>query len=135
METDNKKKKWRKGLLIVTENINNLGNTSFGGEIMLYLFLALVFSLFVAIFAVQNSLTVVVSFLSWSFQTSLVIIILGSAILGALVILSLATLMQIKSRWTLQKAKQRQGELEAEIKTLKERLEKESAKDVSKNDL
>lgn len=102
---------------------------------MLYLFLALVFSLFVAIFAVQNSLTVVVSFLSWNFQTSLVIIILGSAILGALVILSLASLMQIKSRWTLQKAKQRQGELEAEIKTLKERLEKESAKDVSKNDL
>ncbi|HMM21210.1 MAG TPA: LapA family protein [Selenomonadales bacterium] len=102
---------------------------------MLYLFLALVFSLFVAIFAVQNSLPVVVSFLYWSSQTSLVIVILGSAVLGALIMLSLATLMQVKARWTLQKARQRQGEMEAELKTLKERLEKELAKDVSQNDL
>lgn len=102
---------------------------------MLYLFFALVFSLFVAIFAIQNSLAVTVSVVAWSFQTSLVIVILGSATFGALAIISLAIPLQLKARWDLKKARQRQGELEAEVKTVQERLEREQAKDVAKNDL
>ncbi|MDR3592949.1 MAG: LapA family protein [Negativicutes bacterium] len=96
---------------------------------MFYLILALAFSLVVAVFAIQNSLPVSVAFLSWSFQTSLVIVILGAATLGALSTLSLAVLMQVKARWALKKVKQRQGELEAEIETLKARLAQESARE------
>ncbi len=98
---------------------------------MLYLILALAFSLVVAAFAIQNSLPVTVSFLSWSFQTSLVIVILGAATFGALSTLSLAVLMQIKARWALKKVKQQQGELEAEINTLKARLAQQSTKEDS----
>lgn len=86
-------------------------------------------------FAVQNSLPVSVSLATWSFQTSLVIVILGAATAGALAVVSLAVPMQIKARWNLKKARQRQGELEAEVKTLQERLDKEMAKDLTRNDL
>ncbi|HWQ61225.1 MAG TPA: LapA family protein [Negativicutes bacterium] len=86
-------------------------------------------------FAIQNALSVNVSFVTWSFQTSLVIVILGAATFGALAVISLAVPMQIKARWDLKKARQRQGELEAEVKTLQERLDKEMAKDLTKNDL
>ena len=96
---------------------------------MFYLILAFAFALLTAIFAVQNALPVTIAFLSWSFQTSLVIVILGAATFGALATLSLAVLMQIKARWALKRVKQRQGELEAEINTLKARLAQESAKD------
>ena len=102
---------------------------------MLYLLFALVFSLLVAVFAIQNSLPVSVSFVTWSFQTSLVIVILGAATFGALAVISLAVPMQLKARWDLKRVRQRQGELEAEVKTLQERLEKELAKDITKNDL
>jgi uncharacterized integral membrane protein len=102
---------------------------------MLYLLLAFAFSFLVAVFAIQNSLPVHVSFVMWSFQTSLVIVILGAATFGALAVISLAIPMQIRARWDLKKARQRQGELEAEVKTLQERLDREMAKDVAKNDL
>lgn len=102
---------------------------------MLYLLVAFAFSFLVAVFAIQNALTVNVSFVTWSFQTSLVIVILGAATFGALAVISLAIPMQIKARWDLKKARQRQGELEAEVKTLQERLDREMAKDVTKNDL
>lgn len=102
---------------------------------MLYLSMAFVFSLLVAVFAIQNALPVTVSFITWSFQTSLVIVILGAATFGALAIVSLAVPMQLKTRWDAKKVRQRQGELEAEVKTLQERLEKEMAKDMTKNDM
>lgn len=96
---------------------------------MLSLVLALVFALLVAAFAIQNSLPVTVSFVTWSFHTSLVIVILGAAIFGALAVMSLAVPMQVKARWDLKKALHRQGELEAEAKTLQERLDREMAKE------
>jgi uncharacterized integral membrane protein len=102
---------------------------------MAYLFFAFVFSLLVAIFAIQNAVPVTVSFFVWSAQTSLVLIILGAATFGAMVIISLATYVQFKQRIIIQKAKQRQGELEAEVNILRNRLEQEQAKDLTRNDL
>ncbi len=99
---------------------------------MLSLVLALIFALLVAAFAIQNSLPVTVSFVAWSFQTSLVIVILGAATFGALAVVSLAVPLQIKARWDLKKALHRQGELEAEARTLQERLDRETAKEEAK---
>ena len=102
---------------------------------MQYVFLALLFSLLVATFAVQNALPVTVTFMVWSFQLSLVIIILGSATFGAMIVLSLATLMQFRLRHMLQKNRQQLGELKAENSTLQDRLAQKKASDLSENDL
>lgn len=87
------------------------------------LLLAFIFALLVAVFAVQNSLPVTVTFLMWSFQTSLVIIILGSATFGAMTILSLAMLVQFKLKRSLHKLTQSQQQLESENRELKARQE------------
>jgi lipopolysaccharide assembly protein A len=81
---------------------------------MMNLLFAFVFALLVAVFAVQNALPVTVSFLMWSFQTSLVIIILGAATFGALTILSLSMLVQFKLKRSLNKLNQSKQQLEAE---------------------
>jgi uncharacterized integral membrane protein len=48
------------------------------------LFVALLFAILIAVFALQNTVTVNVRFLVWEYETSLVLIILGSAMLGAI---------------------------------------------------
>ena len=90
---------------------------------MMNLLFAFVFALLVAVFAVQNSLPVTVSFLMWSFQTSLVIIFLGAATFGAMTILSLSLLVQFKLRRTITKLTETQRQLEAENHELKAKQE------------
>ena len=52
-----------------------------------YWILALVFALIVAIFAIQNASLVDIRFLNWEFaDISLVLVILGSAVIGAVII-------------------------------------------------
>lgn len=67
---------------------------------------AAVFAFLVALFALQNSEIVRVGFIGWKFETSLVLVILGSALLGFLTALFLGIIMQIKLRFQLYKAKQ-----------------------------
>lgn len=90
---------------------------------MISLLLAFLFALLVAVFAVQNLLPVTVTFLWWSVQTSLVIVILGMATFGALVIFCLAGWVQFRLRRRLQTALNRQGQLERENQELKTRIE------------
>lgn len=90
---------------------------------MTNLLFAFVFALLVAIFAVQNALPVTVSFFMWSFQTSLVIIILGAATFGAMTILSLAMLVQFQLKRNINKLKQSQQQLEAENLALKSSMD------------
>lgn len=52
--------------------------------VQVYLILALGFAIVVAVFAVQNAGEIVVTFLTWRWQTSAVVVILGAATLGAL---------------------------------------------------
>ncbi len=51
---------------------------------MVTMLVALMFAIVIAIFALQNTVTVHVRFLAWEYETSLVLIILGSATLGAI---------------------------------------------------
>ena len=55
-----------------------------GDDDMPYLLFTLIISIIVAVFAVQNAADVTVGFLMWTVQTSLVVVILGAALLGAL---------------------------------------------------
>lgn len=62
----------------------------------IYLVLALIFAVFVAFFAVQNTTPVAISLLFWKFDDiSLVLVILCSAAIGALCIFLLGMVKQI----------------------------------------
>jgi Uncharacterized integral membrane protein len=50
---------------------------------MATLFIALLFALVIALFALQNIATVTVRFLLWEYEASLVFVVLGAASLGA----------------------------------------------------
>ncbi len=76
-----------------------------------YLIVALLLATLVAIFAVQNAAEITVRFLVWTFQSSVVVVILISAGMGAL----LAALVSLPQ--TL-KAQRRLKETEAKLKRL-----------------
>ena len=61
---------------------------------MPYLFFTLFISVIVAVFAVQNAVSVSLNFAVWTMQTNLVIVILGSALLGALATLFFTLMMK-----------------------------------------
>lgn len=104
---------------------------------MKFVVFALIFASFGAVVALQNATAVTVSFAVWSLQTSLVLVILGSAMVGALIILLLAAPVQIRLRWVADKANRRVSELEAKLQALEEKklavatseLNKENNKD------
>lgn len=70
--------------------------TSWELKKMPYLFFTLIISVIVAMFAVQNAVSVSLNFAVWTMQTSLVIVILGSALLGALAALFFTLMMKAK---------------------------------------
>lgn len=82
---------------------------------MFKLVLAIMCALLIAFFAIQNAVTVTITFLLWKFQTSLVLVILGSAALGAIVIFLFGTLGLIKQKRDLKEANHRIHQLEMEI--------------------
>lgn len=82
---------------------------------MRYLVLALLFAIIGAVVALQNATGVTVRFAIWSMDTSLVLVIFGSAMVGALITLLLSMPMQIRLRWRLEKANRRNTELEASL--------------------
>ncbi|GAW92700.1 LapA family protein [Calderihabitans maritimus] len=83
-----------------------------------YLVGVFIFALVVAVFAVQNAQTVSIRFLTWEFKDiSLVLIILGSAALGAVMMAFISTIKQIKNFRKLK-------EMQRENKRLQEQLEK-----------
>ncbi|OIQ61270.1 hypothetical protein MOTE_03460 [Moorella thermoacetica] len=63
----------------------------------IYSLLAILFALLVAVFAVQNAVAVNIKFLAWQFPgISLVLVILGSAAFGALVVFLLGVVRQVR---------------------------------------
>lgn len=85
---------------------------------MKFVVFALIFAIVGAVVALQNATAVTVSFAFWSIETSLVLVILGSAMTGALIILLLAAPVQIRLRWVADKANRRVTELEAKLQAI-----------------
>lgn len=85
---------------------------------MKFVVFALIFAIVGAVVALQNATAVTVSFAFWSIETSLVLVILGSAMTGALIILLLAAPVQIRLRWVADKANRRVTELEAKLQAV-----------------
>ena len=93
---------------------------------IIYLVLALVFAVFVALFAVQNAGQITVNFLAWQWNTSVAVIILGAAAFGAIFGGLMAIIREIQLKLKLRGAEGRANRLEtllAETETEKERLE------------
>lgn len=83
------------------------------------LILALIFSLIVAVFAVLNVEPVIVNYLFGTSEIPLILIIIGSALLGGLVVGMFGILRQYKLQWKVRKL---ENELE-EIKSRKNDVE------------
>jgi len=87
----------------------------------IFLFAALVFSLGVAIFAIQNAVQVTVNFLFWNFQTSLVVVILSSAVIGAMAISSVGVFRQYSLSRRIKECKKRVKELESKVQQFEQK--------------
>jgi lipopolysaccharide assembly protein A len=77
----------------------------------LYLLFALVLTTLVAIFALQNAGEVTVRFLVWTFQTSVVIVILMSAGMGALLAALVSLPQTLKARRRLRESEKKLDQL------------------------
>jgi lipopolysaccharide assembly protein A len=62
---------------------------------MTSLFVALGLAILIALFALQNTFPVTIRFLFWEYQTSLVLVILGSTAIGA----ALSAIAALGVRW------------------------------------
>ncbi|MBP2642315.1 MAG: hypothetical protein H6Q67_202 [Firmicutes bacterium] len=89
---------------------------------MQYFIMSLGLAFVVAILAVQNAHEVTIVFFTWSLETSLVLVILSSLVLGVILALSLAIPIQIRNKMELRKIKTKLAELETENYKLKTRL-------------
>lgn len=91
-----------------------------------YLIIALIFSLLVAIFAVQNTETVVVQFLTFDFSISLVLVILGSAFVGAVALFFLGLFKNLSFRLKIRQLNKHNEELTNKVQELENKLSKEN---------
>ena len=80
-----------------------------------YLIVALLLATLVAIFAVQNAQEVTVRFLVWTFQSSVVVIILISAGLGALLAALISLPQTLKARRRFRESERRLERLAGQI--------------------
>lgn len=85
-----------------------------------YLILALVFSLLIAIMALANNETITVSYIFGRSDVSLILLILGSAFTGALVMGLFSLFRSIRSAFAFRQLRNQQDELKKRINTLEE---------------
>ena len=89
---------------------------------MPFLILVIIICMLVALFAVQNAVAVSLNFVLWSFSTSLVLVILGSFLMGVLVATCFMLTMKAKHYLKDKKMREEMQQLQAENKRLQERV-------------
>jgi len=89
---------------------------------MIYVILMCVVSLGVALFAVQNSVAVAVTFLAWNFQTSLVMVILSSLIAGLFIAFCWGLKLKAQHYLRDRKLQEQIASLEEEKNKLQEKI-------------
>ncbi|MGM0688246.1 MAG: LapA family protein [Bacillota bacterium] len=85
-----------------------------------YLILGLVFSLIIAIVALANTESVTVSYIFGRAEVSLILLILGSAFIGALVTGLFSLFRSIRSAFAFRDMRQKQEALQKQVKALEE---------------
>lgn len=86
------------------------------------LIFVIILSIIVALFAVQNAVTVSLNFIFWSFSSSLVLVIMGSFLMGVLVATCFLLAMKAKHYLRDKKMQEELQKLETENKRLAERI-------------
>lgn len=84
---------------------------------------ALAFALLAVMFALQNIVPVRVTFLTWTFEGSLALILFVALIVGALVSVLISVPNILKGRWTISRLRKEIVALTAEIDTLRRQLD------------
>ena len=90
--------------------------------------IALIFTLFVGIFAIQNANPVTVGFLAWQAEISQALLIIIAAISGAVIALLLSLVRKVKSNQNLKTEQKNTRNLEQENTELKKKLSEIEAK-------
>lgn len=86
------------------------------------LILVIVLSMIVALFAVQNAVTVSLSFVFWSFSASLVLVIFGAFLMGVLVATCFMLAMKAKHYLQDKKMREAMAQLQTENARLQEQI-------------
>ncbi len=87
----------------------------------LYLILAAVLGIFVAIFAIQNAAPVTVKFLLWEFESSLAVLIIIAMLAGMLLVFLLSIPGRIKRRKEIYDRQKKIKELEKKLAECEEK--------------
>jgi lipopolysaccharide assembly protein A len=89
----------------------------------IFLFIALFIAVVAVIFAVQNSDTTQVSFLTWQSNSSLALILLIAVAAGAMISFFLSLPSNIRARWTIRQQRKKLTEYENNLSEYKLKLE------------
>lgn len=107
-----------------------------GGQIMAIKFIiSLLMALLVAVFAIQNAGSVEINVLLAKYTMSQALVILISAISGAIVVLLLGTVQQVKLTMKLKSTEKTVSRLEEENRALKANMETMEAKLINTGDV
>lgn len=90
--------------------------------------LSLIFAMLVALFAIQNADSVVINFVTWKVTVSQALVILLSAILGAVIVMLLSLFKQIKMGSEIKYEKRNVTGLQAENTALRAKLDQANEK-------
>ncbi len=85
-----------------------------------YLILAAVLGIFIALFAIQNAASVTVKFMFWQFQSSLAVVIILAMLAGMLLVFLLSIPGRFKRRKELYDKQKKIKELEKRLQGRKE---------------
>lgn len=100
----------------------------------LYVIVGLLFAMAVAVFAVQNSTGVNVNFLFWSFSNiSLVLVILGSVVGGAVITVLLGLPRQLRNAMKIHDLNAHNQRLTNEVDRLTKEINKEKVSSSKEN--
>lgn len=94
---------------------------------MIYMILMAILALLVAIFALQNTMVVELSFLAWSFTTNLVVVIIGAAVMGMIIASLWGLKLKAQHMWRNMKKNNEISGLEEERNLLRKKVEQLTA--------
>jgi uncharacterized integral membrane protein len=90
--------------------------------------LSLIFAMIVALFAIQNAESVAINFVTWNVTVSQALVILLSAIVGAVIVMLLSLFKQIKMGSEIKYEKRNVTGLQAENTALRAKLDQANEK-------
>jgi uncharacterized integral membrane protein len=94
----------------------------------IFLFVALFIAALAAVFALQNSTPVQISFLTWNFDSSLAIVLLTALAAGALMSFFVSMPGNVRARWVIRQQRKKMAEMETSLTDAKARLEDANAR-------